>query len=360
MLNKFMLPIYKQKRVQRLLRLGAAGRTPPEADEVKSCRQATALQRSVRAVIERLDGDSVKSLCETVESGGEIFGGCVRLPLPVPEAASVETASGHHQLHQLCRFFRWPQLHVNERLVTLPVCKMTDGCCLNPYHWSRLYNPGGEDVQISACDPGHVHSADNSLTDLTNGDCGATWCRIFYSEFRRRVGRLGGWPVQQRVQHVFHALPRGCGLSLSNADGALCTQDSELYRRRQRHIGAGLTLWLNNDSVWLYNRSERPLFVASDWLTRVSDIGYHGDNKSDGAAWPVHRLQPGHSTLVHRPIDAARLTDSTYDVSAPTNPASRCVTVSFAKGWGSGFRRSSPLACPHWLEIWLCEGRDVL
>lgn len=90
--------------------------------------------------------------------------------------------------------------------------------------------------------------------------------------------------------------------------------------------------------MWLYNRSERALFVSSPTL----------DPPSGAPAEAVHKLPPGYSVLVYvPPVGRRRRPPDARD--GPRDPAS--VTVSFVKGWGPKYTRRSPTECPCWMEL---------
>lgn len=85
-------------------------------------------------VLKRLKDNQLEMLLEAVESSGGVST-CVLIPkdaIPEPHALG-------------CRFWRWPDLRSCAELRRMPACSSaTDPIymCCNPYHWSRLCQPG--------------------------------------------------------------------------------------------------------------------------------------------------------------------------------------------------------------------------
>lgn len=109
-------------------------------------------------------------------------------------------------------------------------------------------------------------------------------------------------------------------------------------RKTRAKIGMGVTLSLESDGVWLYNRSQEPVFVSSPALDAAA-----------AKALLVWRVAPGHCLCI-------------FDPSSPPPPVSlphvgpvdpRSVRISFAKGWGPKYSRRDVTACPCWLEVLL-------
>ncbi|XP_037068005.1 mothers against decapentaplegic homolog 6-like [Pollicipes pollicipes] len=360
MWRRFMLPSHKQKRIQRLVRLGVDdGHEADCATENVSERRR---ERSVRGVLAALDQDSLKVLHDVVQSRGACQGACVVLS---QSECSLRWRCAAGVVALMCRHFRWPELDGDGRLKRLAVCKAGQderGVCVNPYHWSRLHRPDASAPIASAKlrarlrssnSPDECESAEpQSVT--TGGTCQygsissldgtsfSTWCRLVYFERRRRVGQVGGWSVRAPVQHVFYNLPHEDGLALSAVAAQNPHPEPDVVRTRQ-HIGKGLSLTLESDGVWLYNRSERPLFVSSPTL-----------EPADAAcSEAVHKLPSGFSLLVFEPRRAAGCRRRTTPPAA--GPAALgAVSVSFAKGWGPRYSRRGVDECPCWMELWFC------
>lgn len=106
---------------------------------------------------------------------------------------------------------------------------------------------------------------------------------------------------------------------------------------------AGLTLSLEADGVWAYNRSESPMFVNSPAL-----------DDPDSRTLLVYRVPPGHCLNIFVPGAPTRPWDP-HPPSGPIDPNS--VRISFAKGWGPKYSRQEVTACPTWLEVLLAPCR---
>lgn len=105
----------------------------------------------------------------------------------------------------------------------------------------------------------------------------------------------------------------------------------------------GLTLSLEDDGVWAYNRSDAPMFVNSPAL-----------DDPDSRSLLVYRVPPGHCLNVFVPGAPTRQ----WDPHPPTGPVDpNSVRISFAKGWGPKYSRQEVTACPTWLEVLLAPCR---
>ena len=150
-----MLPIHKQKLIERLVRLRACDGDSGETDEVpRKDRVAAEAGRGpvgrdigperaqVRGVLKTVEFESLKMLCEVIESRGDTLGSCVIVPKNEYVLRS-KSATGVVSL--FCRYYRWPEVDCPVQLRRLFVCRgASDDCheCINPYHWSRIYSQG--------------------------------------------------------------------------------------------------------------------------------------------------------------------------------------------------------------------------
>ncbi|XP_050349609.1 mothers against decapentaplegic homolog 6 [Nymphalis io] len=251
------------------------------------------------------------------------------------------------------RAFRFPDLRDLNELRRLPHC--SDHQCCNPYHFSRLCEPetppppysriAMDDVKLKehgeitedARRTDHERLATGSLA--TDGEerqsWESEWCRLAYWELTQRVGRQ--FSVRVRAVDVFGGTCAGRhGLCLDALDSK--EPQVEQVRKTRAKIGLGVTLSLESDGVWLYNRSQEPVFVSSPALDAAA-----------AKALLVWRVAPGHCLCI-------------FDPSTPPPPISlphvgpvdpRSVRISFAKGWGPKYSRRDVTACPCWLEVLL-------
>ncbi|XP_041988942.1 mothers against decapentaplegic homolog 6 [Aricia agestis] len=255
------------------------------------------------------------------------------------------------------RTFRFPDLKDLADLRRLPHC--TERQCCNPYHYGRLCEPEtppppycrfamddlkpkehGENTK-DARRTDHERLATGSLaTDGEERQSWETeWCRLAYWELARRVGRQFG--VRVRAVDVFGGGGGACG---SGRHGlcldALDTKEPQVeqVRKTRAKIGLGVTLSLESDGVWLYNRSQEPVFVSSPALDAAA-----------AKALLVWRVAPGHCLCIFDP--ASPPPPTTLPHVGPVDP--RSVRISFAKGWGPKYSRRDVTACPCWLEVLL-------
>jgi len=165
------------------------------------------------------------------------------------------------------------------------------------------------------------------------------WCSLAYWEYRERVGRL--FPVINPYVNIFDNAPKSDGFCLA----AVSPPHSQSFKVR-KCIGRGVTLALDESRVvWLYNRSDCPVFVNSPVLEPLFS-----------RAQLAHKVQPGCCAKVYdfamaeqlRRIERAESSDwgavGRYDAAS--------VRLSFVKGWGAnGYRRQCITTCPCWLEV---------
>ncbi|XP_063295959.1 mothers against decapentaplegic homolog 6-like isoform X1 [Pelobates fuscus] len=326
---------------------------PPNPEDLQNALRPTAHQ-----LFKKLKDEQLWQLAEAVESKGRWDCGCVWFPW---ESRGGKQALAPQVL--LCKLYRWPDLRQASELKRLMQCenfwrKGSEGTsiCCNPYHFSRLAVPGLQGKKLptqvpckvkeslrfvpsdpfSPLNPGSTYSNVRGRHDttLSRGSYkDGYWCKLAYWEHRTRVGRL--YTVSEPSVHIFHDLPKGSGFCL----GFLGSETrNETVRRTRMKIGQGITLSHENDGVWVYNRSEHPIFINSPTLAPVNTRGQS-----------VHKLLPGYSIKVF---------DSEQEVSrchvlgdGPYDPHS--VRISFAKGWGSCYSRQFITSCPCWLEVLL-------
>uniref|UniRef100_A0A131YKD8 Mothers against decapentaplegic like protein 6/7 n=1 Tax=Rhipicephalus appendiculatus TaxID=34631 RepID=A0A131YKD8_RHIAP len=172
------------------------------------------------------------------------------------------------------------------------------------------------------------------------------WCRIAYWELSNRVGDL--YQVRRPCLHItFDESP--ASLSSSNEEAlrlhSLAAHSSssepnrEAVARTRAKIGQGLTLSYDHEGVWVYNRSEHAVFVASPTLDapQVRNL-------------TVFKVLPGISQLVFS-WKQARLHSSFPPVPWDGPHASNVARISFVKGWGPKYARQIVTALPCSLEL---------
>ncbi|XP_022113401.1 mothers against decapentaplegic homolog 6 isoform X2 [Pieris rapae] len=237
------------------------------------------------------------------------------------------------------RAIRFPDLREPAELRRMPHC--TDQLCCNPYHFSRLCEPEKGESTQDARRTDHERLATGSLaTDGEERQSWETeWCRLAYWELQQRVGRQ--FSVRVRAVDVFGGGGGTCG---SGRHGlcldALDTKEPQVeqVRKTRAKIGLGVTLSLESDGVWLYNRSQEPVFVSSPALDAAA-----------AKALLVWRVAPGHCLCIFDPATPPPAVSLPH--VGPVDP--RSVRISFAKGWGPKYSRRDVTACPCWLEVLL-------
>lgn len=107
---------------------------------------------------------------------------------------------------------------------------------------------------------------------------------------------------------------------------------------------AGLTLSMEADGVWAYNRSDCPIFINSPSL-----------DDPESRSHLVYRVPAGHCLNIYVPGTPR---PAWGPATAPQGPVDRdSVRISFAKGWGPKYSRQDVNCCPTWLEVLLAPCR---
>ncbi|CAG9818030.1 unnamed protein product [Phaedon cochleariae] len=164
------------------------------------------------------------------------------------------------------------------------------------------------------------------------------WCKLAYWELSERVGPL--FPVEPPAVNVFGDVPHPDGLNLETlAQHSFSPPESSVQKTRCK-IGLGVTLSREGDRIWVYNRSDHPVFVNSPTL--------------HDCPTPT-RLPPDHCLCVFDRLEACRLNSHAHTQAGPVDPNS--LRISFAKGWGPNYSRREITSCPCWLEILLAPCR---
>lgn len=220
-------------------------------------------------------------------------------------------------------FIVWPSAPNNKNVV--------DPLNLDPSFWLALFifvyvvfNVSPPDASMSPDTPKKSH-----------------WCNVAYWEHRTRVGRL--YTVYEYSVSIFYDLPQGTGLCLGQLN---LDHRSITVQRTRGKIGFGILLSKEPDGVWVYNRSEHPIFVNSPTL-----------DMPNSRTLVVRKVMPGYSIKVfdyERSCLLRHCTETDF-LDGPYDPNS--VRISFAKGWGPCYSRQFITSCPCWLEILLNNHR---
>ncbi|XP_030046323.1 SMAD family member 6 isoform X2 [Microcaecilia unicolor] len=343
--------MFRSKRSSLLRRLwrsrAIAGGGGPEPRSRSGCcggewRAASGELQELRAMLRCARVRALVALLEAVESRGATGGGCLPLPLPPPQPPRPPP----HLV--LCRLFRWPELQHPDQLKALSGCQSQGpggagqggSVCCNPYHFSRLCGPESPPPAYSRLSPNAEQKpldASMSLDTMKQ----SPWCKVAYWEHRTRVGRL--YAVYEPSVCIFYDLPQGNGFCLGQLT---LDHRNETVERTRSKIGYGILLSREADGVWVYNRSEHPVFVNSPTL----DV-------PNCRTLLVEKVLPGYSIKVfdYEKSCLLKQANEPADVDGPYDPNS--IRISFAKGWGPCYSRQFITSCPCWLEVLLRNKR---
>uniref|UniRef100_A0A3Q3XRY7 Mothers against decapentaplegic homolog n=1 Tax=Mola mola TaxID=94237 RepID=A0A3Q3XRY7_MOLML len=291
------------------------------------------LAGAAHAFLKGLNERSLDALVKAIEARGS--GECVMV-------TSTELRLGAHHVpaqHLLCMMYRWSDLPPSARLKTLSHCQSFSAAgssqvCCNPHHYSRLCGPESPpppytlptlSTQTLILPPPYLPSdTGTSLGSSTSGGHRSHWCSVAYWEQRTRVGRL----------------------PLPGHGGGGGNSSSSVQQIRSK-IGFGIVLSREPDGVWVYNRSQHPVFVHSPTLDPPSARGLS-----------VKRVMPGFSLKVFDYEHSSWMAEhgvKPESQEGPWDPHS--VRISFAKGWGPCYSRQFITSCPCWLEVLLNNHR---
>ncbi|XP_065170055.1 mothers against decapentaplegic homolog 6 [Atheta coriaria] len=263
-----------------------------------------------------------------------------------------------------CQLYRWADLRHAAELRRMPECRSAVDpvyICCNPYHWSRLCQPDSPPPPYSHCAMDSFKPEDRAPSEAsivfrdsfigsltTSGEDSSVnssgWCKLAYWEQQKRVGEQ--YPVFASHLNVFGDIPCGDGLSLTQlAQHSFSPPDS--VSRTRCKIGLGVTLSREEDGIWVYNRSEHPVFVNS--LTLEDPCV-----SSSTSATPT-KVPAEHCICVFDPTKAA-LANYGWDFARRRRDGpvdTNSVQISFAKGWGARYSRQDVMSCPCWIEVLL-------
>ncbi|GFY44884.1 mothers against decapentaplegic homolog 6 [Trichonephila inaurata madagascariensis] len=310
--------------------------------------------RTVEAILRNLELSDLETLSVSVESQGAVETSCIPLPMGEALQPGFGLSAMPHVL--FCQLWRWADLRQPNELTQLPNCHTSQDplyICANPYHWSRLCKPDTppppytthpqelpkveEDTSI----PSDPVSPDSRFSSNLSGSSISSqpWCKLAYWELSDRVGRL--LPFSQSVVNVFADLPHSDGLCLQTLTDSQVTNNLSVKQTRTK-IGKGLTIFKMDHEVWVYNRSEYPMFVNSPTL-----------DPPNTEKLTVYKLLPGYSIKIFdfkKSRYNQRVRDSSSFKDGPFDP--NAVRISFVKGWGSSrYSRRFITSCPCWLEV---------
>lgn len=103
---------------------------------------------------------------------------------------------------------------------------------------------------------------------------------------------------------------------------------------------------LEDDGIWVYNRSDNPIFVNS--------VTLDGVDPTSPLRVPAEHCLRVFDPTVRPPHDGRRL-NLTNQKCGPVDPNS--IRISFVKGWGPHYSRQQITSCPCWIEILLAPCR---
>ncbi|KAH8359111.1 hypothetical protein KR093_004306 [Drosophila rubida] len=289
-----------------------------------------------------------------------------------------------------CQLFFWSDLRDASELRRLPICPSARDyvyTCCNPLHWYRIIHPIDTEsapppyqrskmLRLRDTDPegntqnierstggnnshhnNHNHSqsissirkqAESQLyvpsleSFTTDGkDRSAyskVWCQIAYWELSHRVGDL--FHAKKPAVNIYADGPAdSSGESMCLRDLCGKRPSSDAVQNTRLKVGLGVTLSQESGGdVWIYNRSNVPIFVDSPTLAESLDR--------------VCKVMPGYCLKAFETHRAQWLACKESQHNQQLGPIDRfSMKISFAKGWGNTYKRQDVMGCPCWLEV---------
>ena len=158
---------------------------------------------------------------------------------------------------------------------------------------------------------------------------------------------LAYWEHEQRVGNMYHGYEDTINIYESKSKGhrqGLCLKDlnrtcemNDNTKIPFRNIGEGIQVSLEDGDIWVYNKSESPVFLNGELLQRL----HHTDTPR------VDKLPSGYG----RKVFDCNANVSTRQSLDKRREEQHCLRVSFVKGFGRGYKRQTIMNCPCWIEM---------
>ena len=114
-----------------------------EGNSSPQSKEDLELKSVAQSMLKRLKERHLEVLIASIESRGGELTDCVLLPKGDRELRLGKRTVAPHVL--CCQLWRWPDVRKEFELKRLSCCSTADEpayICCNPYHWSRLCDPG--------------------------------------------------------------------------------------------------------------------------------------------------------------------------------------------------------------------------
>lgn len=162
------------------------------------------------------------------------------------------------------------------------------------------------------------------------------WLTVAYWEKHERVGRM--YHGFENSINIYERKSKNNRLGLCLRDVDRSNVINENTKAVLKHIGDGIQVSLEDGDIWVYNKSESPVFLNGELLQTLRNT----DKPR------IEKLPAGYCIKIHNnknfpTRDDETLNDQKYE--------EHCLRVSFVKGFGCGYKRQTIMNCPCWIEL---------
>ncbi|XP_028402519.1 mothers against decapentaplegic homolog 6-like isoform X2 [Dendronephthya gigantea] len=296
------------------------------------------LKEAVHSFLGSLDTASLRLLAKILDEKSS--DACLKIG-----GEDTAESSLQNQRYFISRVWRWPDLKDGSKLKHIEEGSsseegetgMGDCLCVNPFHLSRISKREIPYQGLRAKPKSEI---------LCHDDSGVASTKQEESRFRPWI-TLAYWERDKRVGSMYHGYENTINIYESKTKGhrhGLCLKDlnrtceiNDNTKIVLRNIGEGIQVNLENGDIWIYNKSQSPVFLNGQLLQRL----HNTDTPR------VEKLSSGYGLKVFD----CNANASSRQSADNTHEEQHCLRVSFVKGFGRGYKRQTIMNCPCWVEM---------
>ena len=380
------------------------------------------LERGIRVIIKNLvKGNSLEEL-ERIVADENRNSYCISIPRSIIADPAFEYNGMLQPPPVLaCQFWRWPTLQSIQELRPSPNCQFNfyaekDFVCVNPFHFEKIESPKLPPIKVPRCMPPEMEATNDyrmqyqpmpspavnvdytswpphdfglSQQNKARGSCSAMetldvkmepssdtqqivfqepefWCRIIYYELGRQVyfyymllnviccliiPQVGTFDAKSRAITIDGYVDPASNDRLCL--GFFSNPERTPHVEQTRHsIGKGVKLWYIGGEVYVECLSQSPIWVQSLNFNQRFNMDLNS----------VVKVPPGCNLCVFSNPEFAKSLEQAvhkgYDEVYRFSAGACSIRISFAKGWGTDYKRQRVTECDCWTEIHLNGNND--